>query len=467
MKIRLLVAVSVAILAAIGLALGLSGGSQPALPLPGIGRPPRPGDPFAYIPSRQADFTARAVAGSANVVFAKSPGGVLATAARVAAWRPLIDRAAAGTDIDPTVLEAIVFLESAGRPNVIAGTDPAAAAGLTQILAQTGQALLGMHINLALSRKLTAQIDAAYGVGDATAIARLQAKRARIDDRFDPLKALRGTVRYLQLAEQRFSRADLAVESYHMGIGNLQQALALYDGGAAVPYPQLFFDTFLDHDAGAFELLQSLGDDSRLYWWRILESAQIMHLYRTDRPALARLAYLQTATDSDALILHPPGSVPVFADPGALRVAYARRAILPLPSNPAALGLAYDHGMGALAARLGQPGQLYRGLRPAALDLLVELAARVRTLSHVQAPLIVTSTVLDKRYMSLAGSQPLSATGYSFSIARRYASHAQAQAFQAMLDRLQALNVIAWTRTPSTIDITVASDASKVIVDGP
>jgi hypothetical protein len=36
-----------------------------------------------------------------------------------------------------------------------------------------------------------------------------------------------------------------------------------------------------------------------------------------------------------------------------------------------------------------------------------------------------------------------------------------------MLDRLQALNVISWQRYPATIEVTVASDASRVIVNGP
>ena len=100
------------------------------------------------MPDRESDFVARAVAGSEHVLFVKSPGGALATAARVAAFRPLIDQAVAGTNIDPSILEALVFVESAGRPDVIAGLDPADASGLTQILAQTGQSLLGMHINL-------------------------------------------------------------------------------------------------------------------------------------------------------------------------------------------------------------------------------------------------------------------------------------------------------------------------------
>src|SRR5690242_4192749 len=122
-NVRLTIAVVAAVLVAAALVLVLRGGGHPGLPLPGAGHSARPGDPFAYLTSRQADFEARSVAGSAHVLFTKSPGGVIATAARVAAWRPLIDSATAGTGIDPNILEGIVFLESAGRPGVIAGTD--------------------------------------------------------------------------------------------------------------------------------------------------------------------------------------------------------------------------------------------------------------------------------------------------------------------------------------------------------
>ena len=461
-------AIVAAVVAIVVLVISLGGSSQPALPLPGIGRPARAGDPFAYLPSREADFVARAVAGTNHIVYALSPGGVLATAARVARWRALMERATAGTGIDPNVLEGIVYLESAGRPNVIAGVDPAVASGLTQILAQTGQSLLGMHIDLRRSRALTAQIDRAYVAGRPALMAQLQARRARIDDRFDPLKALRATVRYLRLAEQRFGRLDLAVESYHMGMGNLQTVLDLYDGGRPVPYVQLFFDTSPDNHAPAYGQLQSFSDDSRLYWWRVLASVQIMRMYRTDRAALERMVSLQDATDSDARVLHPPDKTPVFADPAALRAAFAARAVLPLPSNPGDLGLAYAPSMGHLARRFGEPPRLYRGLRPAALDLLIELAARVRALSGVSAPLRVVGTVTDKRYAAALGGAPvLSSAGWTFQIAREYASRAQAEAFQAMLDRLQELNLIAWTRTIYTIDVTVASDASKVIVNGP
>ena len=452
------------------IALATSGGksARPPLPLPGIGQPAKPGDPFAYVPSREGDFVARAVAGSEHVLFTKSPGGALATAARVAAWRGLIDRAVAGTNIDPNILEALVFVESAGRPNVIAGLDPADASGLTQILASTGQSLLGMHINLARSRKLTAKIDTAAGNGKLGLAARLEGQRAAIDDRFDPRKALAATVRYLEIAEQHFGREDLAVESYHMGIGNLQDVLNDYDGGKPVPYVQLYFDTAPDHHTSAYNLISGFGDDSSLYYWRLLGAEQIMRLYRTDRAQLNSLSTLQTDVDSAAYVLHPPSQVGPFATPDALDNAYAARTILPLPSNTRALGLAYDPGIGSLASQLKVTPALYRGLRGPALDLLIELAARVRALSGGATPLIVTAAVSDERYQQLLGvADPPAAAGWSFTIARRYVKPAQADAFQAMLDRLQALNVIAWQRFPSVIEVTVASGASQVLVHGP
>ena len=442
--------------------------APPPLPLPGIGQPAKPGDPFAYVASRESAFVARAIAGSDHVLFTKSPGGAPATAARVAAWRGLIDRAVAGTNIDPNILEALVFVESAGRPGVIVGADPANASGLTQILASTGQSLLGMNIKLPRSRQLTGKIDIAASEGKSALVARLQRQRAQIDDRFDPRKALAATVRYLQIAERHFGRLDLAVESYHMGIGNLQDVLNDYNGGKPVPYAQLYFDTAPDHHGGAYNLISGFGDDSSLYYWRVLGAEQVMHLYRTDPAELNRVSSLQTGVDSNEYVLHPPDQVQPFATPDALDDAYAQRTILPLPSNAQALGLAYDPGIGSVASQLHVKPALYRGLRGPALDLLIELAARVRALSGGLAPLIVTSAVSDERYQQQLGfTDPPAAAGWSFTIARRYVKPAQAAAFQAMLDRLQALDVIAWQRFPSEIEITVASDASQVLVHGP
>jgi hypothetical protein len=148
--------------------------------------------------------------------------------------------------------------------------------------------------------------------------------------------------------------------------------------------------------------------------------------------------------------------------------------VLPLPSDAAALGLAYDRALGSSAGSVGEPEALYRGLRPAAIDLLIELAARVKALSGAGAPLTVAGAVQDRRYQSQSGmadpeaydGYSLDTTGYAFEIRRVYASHAQAVALQAMLDRLQALNLIAWVREPDVIHVTVAGDASQVIARG-
>jgi hypothetical protein len=462
-----LVAGAATVLVVAALVAAVSGGGPPPLPLPGVGQPARAGDPFAYVPGRAAALVARATAGEGHVLFAKSPGGALATARRVAAFRGTIESVAAGTGVDPATLEGIVYLESAGVPDVIAGGDPANAAGLTQIVASTGQSLLGMHINLNKSRQLSDQINRADGLGQAGIVTRLEKARARIDERFDPRKALAATVRYLRLAQQRFGRPDLAIESYHMGIGNLANVLGAYGGGGSVPYVQLYFDTTPDRHGAAYRLLSSFGDDSWTYYWRVLAAEQIMGLYRTDRAALSRLSSLQTGTGSAALVLHPPDRTTSFADPDGLDSGYAGRALVRLPRNQASLALAYDPGMGSLASKVGASPALYRGLQPTALDMLIELAARVRSLSGGATPLIVTSTVADRRYQQLLGeNDPPAADGWSFTIARHYASRAQAYAFQAMLDRLQALNLIAWQRYPSEIEVTVASDADRVIVNG-
>jgi soluble lytic murein transglycosylase-like protein len=123
---------------AIGSALVGSRG-LPRLPAPVAAHPVLAReDPFAYHPSSARELVERATDGNPQVLFPKSPGGVLATAARVAAYRPLIDAATAGPGVDPNIVEAIGFLESAGRPDAIAAGDVADAAELTQIVAQTG-----------------------------------------------------------------------------------------------------------------------------------------------------------------------------------------------------------------------------------------------------------------------------------------------------------------------------------------
>src|SRR4051794_17955686 len=135
LRITLLAGAAVAA-AAIAVALLTGGDEDPKLgPL---SLKPGATDPFGFSAGREREFAARATAGFSHVVYAKSPGGVVATARRTARWRPLVERTAARHHVDPDLLESLVFLESAGRPDVVAGRDIRSAAGLTQILAETG-----------------------------------------------------------------------------------------------------------------------------------------------------------------------------------------------------------------------------------------------------------------------------------------------------------------------------------------
>jgi hypothetical protein len=322
----------------------------------------------------------------------------------------------------------MVLLESAGRPDARASDDLEGAVGLTQILAETATGLLGMRVDVARSERLTHRLARARGPRQA---ARIRAERAQADERFDPEKALAASGRYLKTAKDEFGRADLAVVSYHMGIGNLQQVLGAY-GDDDASYGQLYFDASPDREPRAYRLLAGLGDDSKTYYWRVLASAEVMRLYRADRPRLERLAELQTSAPSGELVLHPPDRTEAYESREDVDAALEDGELRPA-------------GRGAL--------------RPEAYALLAYIRQGVRNVSGVKAPLEVTRTVRPD-----AG---IHATGYSFDISRHYASGRQAVAFQFMLDRLQALNLIAWIRDGDTIHITASrSGRSLLEVEG-
>ncbi len=430
-------------------------------------------DPFAYSSRRQGEFERRATEGYAHVVYVKSPGGAAATAARVARYRGMIDDVARRTGVDADTLESIVFLESAGRPDAAADPRLEGAVGLTQILAETGRNLLGMRTDPRAARRLSRAIDVAQAGGDARRIARLTARRRRVDERFDPRKSLAATARYLLTARAQLGRDDLAVASYHMGIGNLQSAVSDFSREGAAPrsYAELFFASSPFSHAAAYRRLARLGDDSSTYLWRVRASEGVMGLYRSDRAALKRTARLQEAKNSAEEVLHPRADTHVFSDPGELEAAYRDHDVRSFPDAPAQLGLRRDPQMGELASKLDQPRRLYRGLRPEAYALAAYLARLTRRAGGPAAPLTVTSTVRDEKYQrELVGrnseatqSYSLHTTGFSFDILRRYAGGRQAQALQFALDRLQALDLIAWVREPAAIHVTVSGDAKRLV----
>jgi hypothetical protein len=416
-------------------------------------------DPLAYRPGHDAALAKAAAAGHSHVLYERSPDGVFGTATRTSRYRRLIDRAARGSGFSPATLEAMVFLESTGRVDVIAGSDPAAASGLAQIMAETGRNFLGMRVSLSRSRKLTRRIDRAYAQGKIARAHRLEARRRVVDQRFSPPHALAGMVRYLTKARGYLGRNDLAVASYHMGIGNLQNALGAY-GAKRIPYVRLFFDSAPDRHQRAWRILDSMSDDSRHYYFKVLAAKEIMRLYRTDQPRLAALSTLHSHKLSGEEAFRPASSTPQFRRPREIEAAWRRHTLVRLPRHA---GLSYDRSMGELARRLHRRSALYRGLRFEAAATLEYIGRRVKKLSGGRGSLIVTSALRDRRYQRLllgrnsnaTAGYSLHTTGYAFDIARAYRSRRQAAAFQFVLERLQSRGAIEWIREPAAIHIAV------------
>jgi len=372
-------------------------------------------DPFAWTEKRSADLSARAAAGTAHLLYTRSPGGAAITAERVARFRGPVERAAKAAGVNADRLEALVFLESAGRPEAQAPGGVASAAGLTQILAETATGLLGMQVDQAKSASYTRRLDKALRQGNLPRAAALNRARRRVDDRFDPAKALAGTARYLKLARERFGREDLAFVSYHMGMGNLGDVLKAFGDGRR-SYAELYFDSTPLRHPNAYAKLASFGDDSSNYYWKLGAAMGIMRLWRSDPDRLIRTARLQTSDDSARALLLDG------APRGKLRA-------LPDAATDTSLTPA-------------RPIEL----RPEALGVALYAAAQVRMISNAPA-------------LRVTGADD---GGWTFRISRRYASPDQAHAFQYVLDRLQVLNLIAWSRSARSISVTASRDAGAL-----
>ena len=324
-------------------------------------------DPFAYAEARRAEFERRAAAGYAHVVYAKSPAAwwpprrVAAYPARSSAWP-------ATAASPPRPLEAIVFLESAGRPAAAADPKLEGAVGLTQILAETGQNLLGMQVDPAGARKLTRRIERAERRGQTGRADRLRARRRRVDERFDPGASLGATARYLKLAgparrarRPRRGRLPHGDRQPAVGAGRLRAGPG--------SYAELYFGRTPTRQPAAYRRLAGLGDDSSTYLWRVQASRDDHAPLPQDPGALESAAELQRPRTPAEEVLHPEGDTEVFANPDDLEAAYRDGKIRSFPNAPGRLGLRRDRQMGELARRLEQPRRLYRGLRPEAYAL--------------------------------------------------------------------------------------------------
>ena len=380
---------------------------------PGATRGEAVGDPFAWTPKRSDELSKRAAAGTAHLLYTRSPDGAAATAERVARFRPRIERAAKAAGVDPDRLEALVFLESAGRPDARAPGGIEGAAGLTQILAETATSLLGMQRRRRRAAAATrAGWSARCATGNLPRAAALNRARRRVDDRFDPAKALAGTARYLKLAERALRPRGPRVRLLPHGHGQPGERARGASAAAGGPTPSSTSTRRRcatrppspSSPRSATTPRTTSGSSARR--WRSCGSRA------TTRPRLARIAALQTADDSARALLLDG------APQGDLRDADRRPP--PTPSLSAAPDVK---------------------LRPEALGAALYAAAQVRD---------------DLRRAGAEGDRRrrrrLDVPRLAHLRLRR-----QALAFQYVLDRLQVLNVIAWSRSARSINVTAVT----------
>ena len=89
----------------------------------------------------------------------------------------------------------MVFLESAGRPTVMADGTPRSATGLAQIIPSTATDLLGMRVDLERSLALTRKIAQAANRGRPELAEQRSRERAEVDQRSWRSRGPRGTCR--------------------------------------------------------------------------------------------------------------------------------------------------------------------------------------------------------------------------------------------------------------------------------
>ena len=237
-----------------------------------------------------------------------------ASVARTTRWRRAVERAGPGRGCDADDLEAMLFLESAGRPTVMADGTPNSATGLMQIIpVDRRRRCSGCAWTWRAASRSTARCRARSG----SAVLSRKAKKRRaarrrvrallrerkvVDERFDPREgARRARFATCRVAQRRFGRRDLAIASYHMGIGNLRtrdRHLRLAAPARAHARGRTVAATACrgrsstttrrpTRNPRTWDLLTELGDDSRHYLFKVLASREILRLAR-DGPGRAR-----------------------------------------------------------------------------------------------------------------------------------------------------------------------------------
>ena len=279
-----------------------------------------------------------------------------------------------------TCSRASCFLESAGRPDAMTAGGTEGAVGLTQILAETAQNLLGMRVDVAASSRYTRRIARERRRGRGDKVARLEAARRRVDQRFDPARRSRPPPATCCSPKARLGREDLAFVAYHMGVGNLEGVLR--DATASRgrrhegPYAQVYFDST---PVAPRRRLPAARRVRRRLLQLPVEGPRggRDHAPLPRRPRRARPP--GRAADGEELGrggAAPAGSHAALRDPEDAQAGVGRQADRRLPADePRDRPARATRAWASCAERLDVPAALYRGLRPEALAMALYIGA--------------------------------------------------------------------------------------------
>jgi hypothetical protein len=275
----------------------------------------------------------------------------------------------------------------------------------------------------------------------------LVAKRRRVDERYDPAKAIRAQTRYLVKLTRRYGGIDWALQAYHGGEAGASRTMRLFAEGIGsrtylasrgasyrtpglggwLPYTELYQRVSPTATPAAFSYLFGRSDDHRYYWWKVLMAERALDLYRRDPQEFERQwKALQPGLNADA-VFFPDPTPHQFADNRALAEAYRAGTLVRLPANAGELGVRTEN----LAVLAPDSTSLHKGLRPEAMGALLRLAQIYRSQGG-QAPLTAVSMVQSTAYRKLWDARypapPLPpdvpkdpefhTTGYTFDLSR-------------------------------------------------
>ena len=301
--------------------------------------------------------------------------------------------------------------------------------------------------------------------------ATLLQRRQRVDERFDPIKALAGTARYLRVAQPLPGARTSPSRADHMGIGNLQQCdLAAFGAGDDTPYAQLYFDSSRPPPGRLRQASSRLGDDSANLLVPPARRQGHPPLWRAPtRPSSSAGRRLQDAVRTRRGTCSTrrgrrrrPAPRPTSGERGGrvLLAADARRL------RGAGCASTRAWASSPQARRVGARSTARCGRGPRRAGLHRRRRARVRrprcAHGHQHGARQPLPAAAGGRDIEATPNYSLHTTGCAFDIERHYTAPRQAYAFQFFLDRLQALNLIAWVREPGAIHVTASRDAAAL-----